>query len=350
VLDTNFAADVVIMEEGTELLGRLKEGKRPTFTSCCPAWINFAEKLYPDILPYLSTTKSPQQCFGTLAKTYLPERMGLDPAKIRVVSIMPCTAKKDEAVRAVLRRDGVQDVDVVLTTREFGRLLKREGVDLRSLEPSTFDNPYMSAYTGAGAIFGTTGGVMEAAVRTMYFVLNGRELERIEIEALRGFEAVRTARVDLGGPIGEIKLAMCHGLKGVRAMVEDVLAGRADFDFIEVMACPGGCVDGGGHLRSKKHYQPNARKRRDAIYDIDRQKQYRQSHNNPQVQQLYKDFLGEPLSHRSEELLHTHYIRRSQELKQSIHDIWREITMSTLVHSEFDATGPTTCPRPGLTS
>lgn len=340
VLDTNFAADLVIMEEGYELLGRLKEGRRPTFTSCCPAWVNFAEKLYPDILPFVSSTRSPQQCFGALAKTYLPEKMGLDPKRIRVVSIMPCTAKKDEAQRTMFRQDGARDVDVVLTTREFARLLKREGINLAALEPSTFDNPYMAEYTGAGAIFGTTGGVMEAAVRTMYSVVNGRELERIEVEALRGFESVRTATIDLGGDIGEVRLAMCHGLKGVRAIVEDVLAGRADFDFIEVMACPGGCVDGGGHLRSKKHYQPYARKRRDAIYEIDRQMPRRQSHENPQVQRLYKDFLGQPLSHLSEELLHTHYIRRRTEIKQTINDIWRDITMSTLVHSEFDAAEP----------
>ncbi|NJB69503.1 ferredoxin hydrogenase gamma subunit [Desulfobaculum xiamenense] len=350
VLDTNFAADVVIMEEGTELLGRLREGKRPTFTSCCPAWINFAEKHYPDILPYLSSTKSPQQCFGVLAKTYLPEKMGIDPSKIRVISIMPCTAKKDEAVRRMLRIGDTPEVDLVLTTREFARLLKREGVDLRSLDPSTFDNPYMSAYSGAGAIFGTTGGVMEAAVRTMYKVLNGHELEGVVIDPLRGFEPVRTATVDLGGDIGTVKLAMCHGLKGVRTIVEDVLAGRADFDFIEIMACPGGCVDGGGHLRSKKHYQLHARKRRDAIYDIDRTKPVRQSHNNPQVQRLYEEFLGEPLSERAHELLHTRYIRRKKEISQTIHDIWREITMSTLVHSEFDSTAAQSCPNGFQTS
>jgi ferredoxin hydrogenase gamma subunit len=342
VLDTNFAADVVIMEEGTELLGRLQKGLRPTFTSCCPAWINFAEKLYPEILPYLSSTKSPQQCFGTLAKTYLPQKAGLDPTVIRVVSIMPCTAKKDEAARVMFSHDGMREVDVVLTTREFARLLKREGLDLRLLEPSTFDSPCMSGYSGAGAIFGTTGGVMEAALRTMYKVVNGQELEHIEIKALRGFDAVRTATVDLGGSLGRIRVAMCHGLKAVRGMVEDVLAGRADFDFIEVMACPGGCVDGGGHLRSKKHYQPHARRRREAIYDIDKKKEVRQSHNNPQVRQLYEEFLGSPLSHQAEQLLHTKYIDRNRAVKRTINEIWREISMSTLVHSEFD-TGVDRC-------
>jgi ferredoxin hydrogenase gamma subunit len=335
VLDTNFAADVVIMEEGTELLERLKEGRRPTFTSCCPAWINFAEKHYPEVLPLLSSTKSPQQCFGALAKTYLPERMGVDPARIRVVSIMPCTAKKDEAARKMLGSEGVREVDVVLTTREFARLLQREGIDLAALEPEAFDNPHMSAYSGAGAIFGTTGGVMEAAVRTMYAVVNGHELESIEIEALRGFDNVRTARVDLGGGFGEVRLAMCHGLKGVRAMVEDVLAQRVDFDFIEIMACPGGCVDGGGNLRSKKHYQPHARKRREAIYAIDAQRAVRQSHNNPQVQKLYADFLGSPNSHKAHELLHTHYRARTQEHHHTMREIWRQVTMSSWAHDEY---------------
>jgi ferredoxin hydrogenase gamma subunit len=336
VLDTNFAADIVIMEEGSELLRRLAEGKRPTFTSCCPAWINFAEKHYPEILPYLSSTRSPQQCFGAIAKTYLPEKMGLDPKRVRVVSIMPCTAKKDEAARRILNHNGVRDVDVVLTIREFARLLKRENVDLAKLPPSTFDNPYMGDYTGAAAIFGTTGGVMEAAVRSMYFLANGKELDSAEIWALRGFERARDARLDLGGGVGKVKLALRHGLKSVRAVVEEVLTGQADYDVIEIMACPGGCVDGGGHLRSKKAYLPHALKRREAIYAIDRKAPVRQSHNNPLVQKLYKDYLGAPLSHQAHELLHTHYIARRHELKRTIRDIWREISLGTMVHSEFD--------------
>lgn len=337
VLDTNFAADLVIMEEGLELLGRLRAGKRPTFTSCCPAWINFAEKHYPNILPYLSSTRSPQQCFGAVAKTYLPEKMGLDRARIRVVSIMPCTAKKDEARRRVLFHDGRPDVDVVLTIREFARLLKRENIDLKSIPPQTFDNPIMGQYTGAAAIFGTTGGVMEAAVRTMYKVVNGVELDKVEVEPLRGFEQVRTASLDLGGDVGPVKLAMCHGLMGTRTVVEDVLAGRTDFDVIEIMACPGGCVDGGGHLRSKKHYLPNAMKRRATLYAIDHDAPVRQSHNNAMIQKLYDTFLGQPLSEKAHDLLHTHYIGRKSETHKTIKDIWREITMSTKVHSEFDA-------------
>lgn len=332
VLDTNFAADVVIMEEGTELLRRLGEGKRPTFTSCCPAWINFAEKHVPEVLPLLSTTKSPQQCLGIIAKTYLPEKMGLDVARMRVVSLMPCTAKKDEAVRAALQHGKVPEVDAVLTTREFVRLLKREGVDLRALEPSTFDNPYMSDYSGAGVIFGTTGGVMEAAVRTMYHAVNGRDLERVELEQLRGFEGVRTATVDLGGPIGAVKVAMCHGLKPTRRVVESVLAGEADLDFIEVMACPGGCVDGGGTLRSKKAYLPHALKRRETLFGIDRARKIRQSHHNPQVRALYQDYLERPYSERAHYLLHTYYTDRRLEMTRSVQSIWDEITMSTMVY------------------
>jgi len=346
VLDTNFAADIVIMEEGAELLRKYGEGKRHLFTSCCPAWINFAEKHYPEILPNLSSTRSPQQCFGSIAKTYLPEKMGLDANKIRVISIMPCIAKKDEAGRKMFQKDGRPDVDVVLTTREFARLLKREGVDLKTLEPSSFDNPYMGSYSGAGAIFATTGGVMEAAVRTMYKVVNGKELEGIEVTALRGFEGVRSAVLDLGGDIGEVKLAMCHGLKEVRKVVEDVVAGKSDFDFIEVMACPGGCVDGGGHLRSKKAYLPHALKRRDTLFKIDQKTKYRQSHNNPMIQKLYKDFLDRPLSGKSHDLLHTHYIARQQKQVQTIRDIWKDITMSTLVHSEFDNMNETSTCKP----
>ncbi|MDR1708737.1 MAG: iron hydrogenase small subunit, partial [Candidatus Accumulibacter sp.] len=328
ILDTNFGADVVIMEEGTELLGKLAEKKRPVFTSCCPAWINFAEKHYPDVLPYLSSTRSPQAVVGKIAKTYLAQKRGFDPAKMRVISIMPCTAKKQEAARPALRgEDGRPDVDIVLTIREFARLLRREGIDLKQLEPSAYDDPLMSEYSGAAAIFGTTGGVMEAAVRTMYYVINGKELERIEVSQLRGFENVRSARVDLGGDLGEIKVAMCHGLKGTRELVEAVLAGREDFDFIEIMACPGGCVDGGGTLRSKKAYIPYAMKRRETIFNIDRQARIRQSHNNAQVKTLYADFLEAPHSEKAHHLLHTHYTSRPCGADPDIRAQWRELRM-----------------------
>ena len=326
ILDTNFAADVVIMEEGTELLGHLKEKKRPTFTSCCPAWINFAEKHYPEILPLLSTTRSPQAVMGKVAKTYLAQKRGFDPKMMRMISIMPCTAKKEEAARPVLASDGIPDVDIVLTMREFARLLRREGINLKQLEPSTYDDPLMSEYSGAGAIFGTTGGVMEAAVRTMYYVVNGKELEHVEVSQLRGFESVRSANVNLGGEFGEIKVAMCHGLKGTRKLVKAVLDGTADFDFIEVMACPGGCVDGGGTLRSKKAYIPHAMKRRETIFDIDRTKvRVRQSHNNQQVQKLYADYLEAPHSEKAHHMLHTHYSSRPCGTDGDVQAEWDEI-------------------------
>ncbi len=332
VLDTNFAADVVIMEESAELLRRLQGGQRPTFTSCCPAWINFAERHYPDLLPLLSSTKSPQQCLGVIAKTYLPERMGIDPARIRVISIMPCVAKKDERTRPQLGEGDRREVDLVLTTREFARLLKRRGLDLRSMAPSTFDNPYMSAYSGAGAIFGTTGGVMEAAVRTMYQIVNGRELDHAEVVPLRGFEGLRTAAVEVGGAVGTVKVAMAHGLGPTRVLCERIRAGEADFDFIEIMACPGGCVDGGGNLRSKKAYRRNALKRRDTLFAIDRATPVRQSHNNPQVQALYRDFLGSPFSHQAHQLLHTWYSDRSLAMTLTVKEIWSELNMSTTIY------------------
>ncbi|SDG86508.1 [FeFe] hydrogenase, group A [Propionivibrio dicarboxylicus] len=326
ILDTNFAADVVIMEEGTELLGKLAEKKRPVFTSCCPAWINFAEKHYPDVLPLLSSTRSPQQVMGKVIKTYLAEKRGIDPAKMRVISIMPCTAKKGEAARGELATHGVPDVDVVLTMREFARLLRREGIDLKQLEPSFYDDPFMSEYSGAGAIFGTTGGVMEAAVRTMYYVVNGKELEHIEVSQLRGFENVRSANVNLGGQYGEIKVAMCHGLKGTRELVEAVLSGRADFDFIEIMACPGGCVDGGGTLRSKKAYIPYAMKRRETIFNIDRKTKVRQSHNNSQVKRLYAEYLEAPHSEKAHHMLHTKYTARLCGIDADIDAAWSELS------------------------
>lgn len=330
VLDTNFAADVVVMEEATELLSRLGAGQRPTFSSCCPAWINFAEQSRPEILPHLSTTKSPQQVLGTIAKTYLPRAMGLDADRIRVVSVMPCTAKKEEITRDQLQiRAGTPEVDVVLTVREFARLLRREGVDFKALVPSAFDNPYMSEYSGAGAIFATTGGVMEAALRTVYWMVNGRELETVEIGQLRGFDGVRTARVHLNADLGDVKVAMCHGMVGTRQVVDAVLAGTADLDFIEVMACPGGCVDGGGTLRSKKSYLSHAMARRQTLYAIDGTRAVRQSHNNTQVQALYRDYLGSPCSDKAHRLLHTHYRPRPVDVPQTVAGIWKDIRMST---------------------
>jgi len=324
ILDTNFAADLVIMEEGNEVLGRVRRGEGPTFTSCCPGWVDFAEKHYPQILPMVSSTRSPQQCLGALAKTYLADRMAIDPACMRVISIMPCTAKKQEAARPELGRDGVPDVDVVLTRREFARLLRREGVDLAALAPSAFDDPLMSEYSGAGAIFGTSGGVMEAAIRTLYFVVNGHELASIEVAAVRGLDNVREARIEVGGDVGTLKVAIVHGLKAAGRMAEAVLKGEVDYDFIEVMACPGGCIDGGGHLRSHKRYLRDMKEKREGLFAIDRNKAVRQSHHNSQVGQLYRDYLGEPLSERAHHLLHTHYVAREHEDTVNLTEIWQQ--------------------------
>lgn len=329
ILDTDFAADVVIMEEGTELLHKIQEKTAlPMFTSCCPGWVNFAEKHYPEILPFLSSTRSPQQVFGPLAKTYLPSKMGIPANKIRVISIMPCVAKKDEAARPGFTHNGVPDVDVVLTIREFARLLRRQGIDLLRLEPSPLDNPFMSDSTGAAVIFGSTGGVMEAAVRTLYAVLNGKDLEEIEVTPLRGMKGIREATVNLGGENGEIRVAICHGLKNAAVLVEDVLSGRSPYHFIEVMACPGGCIDGGGTSRIKHAYLPGAASRQQGLYSIDRKMTYRQSHHNPQVQKLYAEFLEKPNSLKAHELLHTHYVSRRLQSVSGIREVWSKLTLN----------------------
>lgn len=325
VLDTSFAADLVIMEEGNEVLQRLRKGEGPVMTSCCPGWVSFAEKNYPEILPHLSSSRSPQQCLGSLVKSYLPKKMGVRADKIRMISIMPCTAKKEEAAREEFCHDGIKDVDVVLTIREFARLLRHEGVDLKALPGTPFDNPYLTEYTGAGVIFGTSGGVMEAAIRTLYYAVNGKELGQIEVEAVRGSEHLRSACIDVGGDVGQVKVAICHSLKAARSLVESVKAGESEYDFIEVMACPGGCIHGGGHLRGKHRYFKQVEQRRDALYSADRQKQVRQSHHNVQVQKLYEEYLEHPLSHRSHELLHTHYRDRKHPACADIQAIWQEL-------------------------
>ena len=330
VLDTDFGADLVIMEEGTELLRKIREGGTlPMFTSCCPGWINYAEKHIPAILPHVSSTRSPQGVQGALIKSYLSERMGLDPAAVRSISIMPCIAKKDEAARPELSRNGAPDNDVVLTVREFARLLRRMGVDLAAIEPEPFDNPFMSASTGAAVIFGATGGVMEAALRTVYAQLNGRELEDIDLRPLRGMEGAREATIDLGPDHGAIRVAICHTLRNARVLAEQALAGESPYTFIEVMACPGGCVNGGGNPRLKGDYRPDGRPRRQqALFALDRSMPRRQSHNNPQIIRLYEDYLGEPNSHKAHELLHTGYADRSAAPSASIQDNKRRLTLT----------------------
>ena len=306
VFDTDFTADLTILEEGNELLHRLKTGGTlPMITSCSPGWIKFIEHNYPEQLDNLSTCKSPQQMFGALAKTYYAQQSGIDPKDIVVVSIMPCTAKKYECTRPEMNSSGYQDVDHVLTTREFGRMLRQAGVDFAVLPDGAFDNP-LGMSTGAGAIFGATGGVMEAALRTVYEVVTGKELEKLEFESVRGLEGVKEATVDLDGL--PVKVAVAHGLGNARKVMDKIKAGEADYAFVEVMACPGGCIGGGGQPYVTKKETRMARM--DAIYQVDEDMPLRKSHDNPAVQQLYKDFLKEPLGEMSHHLLHTHYTKR----------------------------------------
>ncbi len=331
VTDTDFAADVVIMEEGTELLDRIKNGGQlPMFTSCCPGWMNYVEKHVPEAIPFISTTRSPQAVQGALAKTYLAEKTGIEPKRIRTVSIMPCTAKKDEAARPQLHTNSIPDTDVVLTVRELARLLRRCGLDLSAIEPEPFDDPYMSDSTGAAAIFGVTGGVMEAAVRTVYAVLNGKELEGVDVYPVRGDAQLREADVDLGEGNGSIKVAICHGLAAARKLAEQAVAGTSPYTFIEVMACPGGCVDGGGTCRVKGDYHPHAADRTKGLYTLDKAMPRRQSHRNPQITQLYDTFLGKPNSHKAHDLLHTHYSDRSTVQSKSIAATKEKLTLTDI--------------------
>lgn len=303
VLHTNFTADLTILEEGNELLKRVKEGgKLPMFTSCSPGWINFCETYYPDLLDNLSTCKSPQQMFGALVKTYWAEKMGVDPSKIYSVSIMPCTAKKFEAARPEMNSSGYRDVDLVLTTRELGRLFRMTGLDFSRIAPGKFDS-WMGVYTGAAVIFGATGGVMEAALRTVYEVVTGNELKDVNFTFARGMEGIKEAEIDLNGL--KVRVAIAHGLANARKVMDQVRAGESPYHFIEIMACPGGCIGGGGQPITKS----NAKRaeRIEGIYKEDEGLPLRKSHENPEVIQIYEEFLHEPLGHKSHELLHTHY-------------------------------------------
>lgn len=327
VLDTDFTADLTIMEEGTELLTRLKNAivhndkhaALPMTTSCSPGWIKFIEHTYPEYLPNVSTCKSPQQMFGALAKTYYAKSRGLDPAKVVSVSIMPCTAKKYEADRPEMRSSGHKDVDFVLTTRELAKMVRQAGVDFNRLKEDKFDK-LMGASTGAAVIFGVTGGVMEAALRTAYEIVTGREVpfENLNIEPVRGFEGIKQATVKIEGCLEEwkflegveLKCAVAHGLSNAREIMQAVKDGTIDVHFIEVMACPGGCLGGGGQPIPTN--QKIREKRASAIYEEDMDLTIRKSHENPEVIQIYKEFLGEPLGHKSHELLHTHYRERKR--------------------------------------
>ena len=315
VFDTNFAADLTIMEEATELLHRMKTGGTlPMITSCSPGWVNYCEYYYGDLLPHLSSCKSPHEMFGAILKSYYCEKAGIDPRDMFVVSIMPCTAKKYEKERPQLQKDGVKDVDAVLTTRELGKLIKRSGIRFDKLPEEQFDNDVVGEYTGAGVIFGVTGGVMEAALRTAIYTVTGKEPEKAELTEVRGFKGVREAAYDLNGT--KVKIAVAHGMKNAKVLLDDIRAGKSEYQFIEIMGCPGGCIAGGGQPYVRPCFLPNEgtdildtykEKRAVALYKEDESKTYRFSHRNPQIIELYKEYLGEPNSHKAHELLHTTY-------------------------------------------
>lgn len=318
VFDTNYGADLTIMEEATELLGRIKQGgKLPMITSCSPGWVNYAEIHYGDLLEHLSSCKSPHEMFGAILKSYYAEKNGIDPKDMFVVSIMPCTAKKFEKERDQLITNGLPDVDAVLTTRELAKLIKRSGIDFARLPEEEFDNDLVGDYTGAGVIFGVTGGVMEAALRTAYHALTGKEYGPINFEAVRGFDGIKEAEIDVDGT--KIWIAVAHGMKNAKVLLDDIRAGKSKYHFIEIMGCPGGCIAGGGQPYVKPQFLPNEdddildtfrEKRASALYSEDERQVIRQSHNNPQMKALYDEFLGEPNSHKAHELLHTSYQAR----------------------------------------
>ncbi len=303
VFDTNFSADLTIMEEGHEFIDRLQNGGvLPMITSCSPGWVNMIELKYPDLLPHLSTAKSPQQMFGAVAKTYYAEKAGIDPAKIVSVSVMPCTAKKAEAQREEMCDSGYRDVDVVITTRELGRMIREAGIDFAALPEEHFDSP-LGTGTGAAVIFGNTGGVMEAALRTVADVVSGEDLPKIEYEEVRGMEETREATLNIAGK--EIKIAVVNTLASAHKMLDRIKAGTADYQFIEVMACPGGCIGGGGQPVPVN--REIRQKRREALFDCDRMSELRKSHENPEIKALYDNWLGKPLGEKAHHLLHTHY-------------------------------------------
>lgn len=314
VFDTDFAADLTIMEEGTELLGRLqkhidgdKDVKLPILTSCCPGWVNFFESQFPELKDIPSTAKSPQQMFGAIAKSYFAEKIKVDRKDMVVVSIMPCLAKKYECDRDEFKVDGNPDVDISISTRELAHLIKRLNMDFNGLPEEDFDNP-MGESTGAGVIFGTTGGVIEAAARTAYEIFTGKSLEKVDFEALRGFEGVRSATVDFDGT--PINIGIAHGLGNARKLLNCIKSGECDLHAIEIMACPGGCIGGGGQPFHGGDINV-LKKRAEAIYKEDAGKKIRKSHENPFIQKLYKEYLGEPCGELSHKLLHTHYFDKS---------------------------------------
>jgi NADH-quinone oxidoreductase subunit G len=306
VFDTNFTADLTIMEESTELIHRIKNGGvLPLLTSCCPGWVKFAEHFYPDLLPNISTCKSPQQMFGSLVKTYYARQKQINPETIVSVSIMPCTAKKFEAQRPEMNASGFRDVDYVLTTRELVRMIKEAGIDFAGLPDEPADK-MMSQYSGAATIFGASGGVMEAALRTAYKLMTNQELINLEIHTVRGLEGIKEAAIDIQGM--RVKVAVAHGLANARVLIDRIKSGASPYHFIEIMACPGGCVGGGGQPIGYNMVLTGTRS--NTLYAEDKSLPLRRSHENPEIQGIYKVFLNEPLSQKSHELLHTAYARR----------------------------------------
>ncbi|MDO4618860.1 MAG: NADH-dependent [FeFe] hydrogenase, group A6 [Clostridia bacterium] len=309
--DTDTGADLTIMEEGTELLDRLNNGgKLPLITSCSPGWIKFCEHNFPDFLDNLSSCKSPHQMFGAILKSYYAEKEGIDPKKMFVVSVMPCVAKKFESLRHEMKVDGLSDVDAVITTRELAKMIKQAGINFKNLPDEDFDNPFEKA-TGAGVIFGATGGVMEAALRTVYEIVEQKPLDKVEFDAVRGTEGIKEATVTLGGK--DVRVAVAHGLGNARKLLDSIRSGEKMYEFVEIMACPGGCVTGGGQpiYSSKVRMDMDVKaERAKALYTEDANLPIRKSHENPDIKKLYDEFLEKPGSHKAHELLHTHYMAR----------------------------------------
>lgn len=319
VYDVNFGADLTIMEEGTELLGRIQNnGVLPMITSCSPGWINYAEYNYGDLLPHVSSCKSPHQMQGAIIKSYWAEQNGIKPEDVFVVSVMPCIAKKFEKEREQEKVNGIPDVDAVITTRELARMIKRAGIMFKHLPDEEWDEDIMGDYSGAGVIFGVTGGVMEAALRTVYYKLTGKEKDNITFTEVRGHDAgIREASLDINGQT--INVAIASGMRSAKILLDDIRAGKSKYHFIEIMGCPGGCINGGGQPYVRSCFLPNEdpdimdtykEKRAQALYKEDEGRPIRQSHNNPQIIELYEKFLDEPNSHKAHELLHTSYAAR----------------------------------------
>lgn len=312
VFDTDTAADLTIMEEGTEFIERFTKGEKlPLITSCSPGWVKFCEHYYPEFTENLSTAKSPMEMFAAVIKSYYAEKSGIDKKDIYSVAVMPCTSKKFEASRPEMSADGIPDVDASLTTRELARMIKQAGIDFASLPDEEFDLPFGEA-TGAGVIFGTTGGVMEAAIRTVYEILEKKPLDNLNVEAVRGLDGVKEASLKIAGK--DVRVAVVHGTKNAKTILEKVKAGE-HYDFIEIMACPGGCINGGGQpivdSATRAKTDVNALRAK-VLYSEDEAATLRKSHENPYIQKLYKEYFGEPCSHKSHELLHTSYTKRSR--------------------------------------